>query len=135
MIQFIEKNEQGLSVDECAHLSACVAALNFSPVSQVLVELLKKFPDLPSEVLSGYLRARFQKLLNFGAIEFFVLDEGESQDLSRTEALAELENPNCWQLNGRYLAPQKVSSTTYFECIYANLSSYSLKNRADDPIN
>lgn len=135
MIQSIEEKEQGLSVSECAHLSACVAALNFSPVSQVLVELLEKFPDLPSEVLSGYLRACFQKLLNFGAIEFIVLDAGESQDLSRTEALAELENPNCWQLNGRYLAPQKVSGTTYFGCNYANLSSYALNDRADDPIN
>lgn len=118
------------SVEECAHLSACIAALNFSPVHDVLVELSNAFPDVPSEVLIEHLRLSFKRLLRAGAIEQFVTESGETQDLSESEALAELDNSACWTINGRYLASAKASGTTYFEHIHENVKSYALQRRA-----
>ena len=109
-----------------AHLAACSAVLEFSPMREVLKVLQHKLPDAQVEVLLVHVRRSLKFLATTCIAEFFITESTGSRDLSAEEALREIDNPDCWVEGGRYLAAAKAPGSTYFASIHENLREYAL---------
>lgn len=131
----IESHDPSISTDwrvaHHVHMSVCGAVLNFTQVSEVLLDLQRKLPDVRPDLLLRQAQNTFKHLINSGVAYCFVTEGGISQDLTVEESLRELERPACWSAGGRYLATAKVRETTYFESIYENLRHYARRGLPD----
>ncbi|MBS0192803.1 MAG: hypothetical protein JSR34_00975 [Proteobacteria bacterium] len=107
------------------HLSACLAVLNNTQVSELLVELCRKLPDVRKELLLRQAQDTCRHFAQSGIAHFFITGNDGSRDLGTEEALKEIGNPACWLVGGRYLAAVMAPDTSYFASIYGNLFQYA----------
>ena len=113
------------------HMSVCAAVLNFTQVSEVLVDLQRKLPEVATELLLSKARDRFKRLVNAGIAAAWITEGSNSRDLTAQEAIQALDDAFYWHPCGGYLATSKVLGTTYFETIYQNLLQYARYGIAD----
>ncbi|GAA4791423.1 hypothetical protein [Lysobacter hankyongensis] len=108
-----------------AHMLVCAAVLNFTQVSEVLLDLQRRIPNAEPELLLRAIQQSYRNLIDAHAASLFITENADSRDLTSVEAIEELQNPACWHPGGRYLAASKVPGTSYFEEIYEKLLSYA----------
>ena len=113
------------------HMSVCGAVLNCTQVSELLLDLQRKLPNVPNDVLLQKAQATLKQLVCSGAVEVFVTEGDSSHFFGSKEAMQEIENSSCWRAGGRYLVATTMQGTTYFASIYNNLLQYALSGIPD----